>query len=865
MTTARLGALFVLSGLGALVVETVWMRWFRLLLGATAPAASATLVAFMTGQALGALAGARLARRTAAPLRTYGVLELGAAAAALATPLVLDLLGAGLDAAYDALLGHPVARTAARFGVALAASLPAAAAMGATLPVATAAVGRGARPLGRRGAVLYGLNTLGAAGGAALAGFGLPERIGVSGTYAVGVGALATAGLVALATAARGGAGRAAAAPDAAGPEPRAPARRGGPAAQPARPGAGLAPGAALALAALSGAGALAAQVLLVQAFARVLNQSTAAFAAVLVVVLAALALGALAMATLARRPAGAPRGLLPAALAAAGAGLLAFPALLVAATDGLTYVGTEAPWPGYLLAALGLAAGTAGPALLAAALVFPAVLDATPAGAPTEAGRRMGRLLAANTAGAVGGALLAPWVLLPALGLPLAFAAVGAAYGAAALAVAARGPAAARRPGRTRRWSAAAVAAVALALAAAAVLARPWAQPARRETPGERVLAMRSTPAGLVAVVERDGERLIQTDNHYALGGSRDRVHQERQGHLPLLLHPAPRRVAFLGSATGSSAGAALAHPVERLWLVEIVPAVSALAARHFADVNRGVHADPRTRVVDDDARNFLASTDRRFDVVVGDLFVPWRSGTGALYAAEHFRAARERLAPGGLFCQWLPLYQLSSEELASIAATFLDAFPRSAVFRGDFYGRFPIAALVGFADAAPEPGGVAARARSLAARGERDRWVAHPAGPFALYAGPLAALASRLADAPRNTDDRPVIEFRAARSHAGAGAGKRDAVVGAAWLRWTEALRAGLGPADPVFPQLPPQARRAAAGGAALQRAGALFVGGRTAEAGRAFADAAALLPPELVAEAPPDPTAAEVWGGG
>ena len=60
------------------------------------------------------------------------------------------------------------------------------------------------------------------------------------------------------------------------------------------------------------------------------------------------------------------------------------------------------------------------------------------------------------------------------------------------------------------------------------------------------------------------------------------------------------------------------------------------------------------------DDARNFLRATSERFDVIVADLFVPWQAGTGALYAREHFEAARAHLAPGGLFCQWLPLYQL-------------------------------------------------------------------------------------------------------------------------------------------------------------------------------------------------------------
>ena len=68
--------LFLLSGAGALVVETIWLRWLRALLGATAPAASATLVAFFLGQALGAAGAARFAPRSARPLALYGAAAL---------------------------------------------------------------------------------------------------------------------------------------------------------------------------------------------------------------------------------------------------------------------------------------------------------------------------------------------------------------------------------------------------------------------------------------------------------------------------------------------------------------------------------------------------------------------------------------------------------------------------------------------------------------------------------------------------------------------------------------------------------------------------------------------------------------------
>lgn len=316
---------------------------------------------------------------------------------------------------------------------------------------------------------------------------------------------------------------------------------------------------------------------------------------------------------------------------------------------------------------------------------------------------------------------------------------------------------------------------------------------------------------------------------------------------------------MAFLGSATGSSASAALAHPAERITLVELVPGVARAAARFFAGETGGIHASSRAEIVLDDARNFVRATRARFDVVVGDLFVPWRAGAGSLFTREHFRAVRAHLTADGVFCQWLPLYQIGAAEFEVVAATFLDVFPESALFRGDFYGRFPIVALVGFAGAPPEPAAVSAAAAALAERGVADRWVADPAGVWSLYVGPLAPLARALADTPRNTDARPVVEFRAARGRA-AGA----TFVGLEWSAFAGQLRTWLSThEDPLFPALPAGARRAAEAGHALQRAGALYVAGRRGEAARTFARAREDLPARLVADAAPDPTAAEVWG--
>jgi spermidine synthase len=764
----------------------------------------------------------------------YGALELGAAAGARGVPLWLRAGEAAGAALYDELRAEPLALGALRLAIALVATLPASLCLGASLPALGAAALRGAGELGRRGNLLYAANGIGAALGAALAAFWLTERIGVGAGYAAALLLHAAVGATALWRARGAGATRAEEAPRAHPPPP---------------PGAR----ALLPLAAFSGFGVFAAQVLLIQAFAQVVDQSVHAFGAVLVVLLLALALAALGVSALGSWRRADARTLLGASLAAAAVGLAAFPGLLSAATHGLRYVGSGDPWPGDAVEVLGTAALAAGPTLLALGLVFPSLLAVAAGGSAGSAGRPLGRLVAANTAGALAGALAAPFGLLPWLGPWAAFPALGLAYAACALALPDR------RPGpRLAR-------AAALALLGGAVLiaTRPFAFPLAPSAAGERVLEARATPSGVVSVVEQAGERLIRLDGHYSLGGTAERVREERQGHIPLLLHPRARRVAFLGSATAITAGAATAHPVERIQLVEIAPGVSDAARRFFGPANRGVFADPRTRVALDDARNYLRTTGERFDVIVGDLFVPWQAGASSLWAAEHFAALRDRLADDGLFCQWLPLYQLDEASFLAIAATFLDAFPRAALFRGDFFGDFPIAALVGWRGAPARATDVSAAAARLAAAGESDRWIRDPVGFWSLYAGPLEGMAPRLADVPRNRDDDPRVEFLAARAHSGGALGVREPFVGFAWLRFLEAVaQDSPGPPDPLYPDLPEAGRMSVVGGLLFQMAGTLWVAGRQEEASESLEMASRRLPPALLAPSAPDPSAANLW---
>jgi len=148
--------------------------------------------------------------------------------------------------------------------------------------------------------------------------------------------------------------------------------------------------------------------------------------------------------------------------------------------------------------------------------------------------------------------------------------------------------------------------------------------------------------------------------------------VNERRQGLVPLLLHPAPQRVAFIGMATGISASAAAALNTADTTVIEVVPQVASMARTHFAPWNARLLDRADVRLAVDDGRRFLAATTSRFDVVVSDLFIP---GTRAREASTRSRCTQRRSAPGSGWplCQWLPFYQLTREEFEVIARTFL------------------------------------------------------------------------------------------------------------------------------------------------------------------------------------------------
>jgi spermidine synthase len=789
-----LWACFALSGASALGLELLWLRSAGLVLGATAATTATVVGAYFAG--LGA--GAWLARRTPArPVRRYALLELAAGSGAVLSWAAFYLLAS--DEAQRTL---QVVGTIGRVMVVAIVVIPVTTALGATLPTLCQAL---AAPdlVGRRGGALYALNTLGGVVGVVAMGFGLPSLIGVTGSYLAVAAASALAGAVALAIG------------------------------DPAQPGAPrshampFSPPREIWVVALGGGFiGMSLEILWVVFFAQVLHNSVYSFAAVTVVFLLALATGAELSAALLRRVE--PRRLAAVGLLLAGVATIAGVWTFVHLTDGLRYVGMQTGLAEYVTRIVGLVALTAGPATLAFGTVLPALWAAV--GERDSSARSVGGLTGANLAGGVGGAVAAGFLVLPWLGLRAGFllAAVVSLVLAALLV------------DGDRRMRSLAYGGLVLA-----VVADPLRAPLAFLTPGETVQALRESPSGIVSVVDAGDDRQLRLDNYYVLGGSAAERNERRLGLVPLLLHPAPRQVAFIGMATGISASAAPALKVENVTVVEVVPEVAELARTHFGKWNAGLLDRRDVRLVVDDGRRYLAATDRRFDVIVSDLFVPWHATAGNLYSVEMYRTVARRLGDGGLFCQWLPLYQLTREEFEVIARTFMTAFPHVTLWRNDFFPNRPVLGLVGTlrplrVDLDP----IGQRLAGLP-DWSRDSLLTVPLAIAMLYLGDLSLAHGLIPDGAVNRDERPVIEFLAPRLTRMGATGDKDWLTGTALAEYTETLTRRLtGHVEPTLPTTPAvaDARRA---GLALYRYALAATRGDTAQADALMREVSRLVP--------------------
>ena len=760
-----LGACFFLSGATGLVYQVVWLRMLGLVFGHTVYATTTVLVAFMAGLGLGSFLLARHVRRLRDLIAAYGWLEIGIGIYCAILPLLL----AGAATAYIALhrafgLSYEVF-SLVQFGLVFVILLVPTTFMGGTLPVLGQALSRDQVGLGRTIGALYAVNTFGAVAGVALAGYILLPALGNQRTLLIAAAANLAVGVLALAYARKRG-GR-----------PRDIVAAGVAEDATSRP-APLGSDARLTVIALgvSGGISMVYEVAWTRALGLVVGSSTYAFTAMLLAFLIGIAGGSALYSWIWGNRRATPRtfAVLQAAIGFSmlGAMLLyeQLPRLFLA---GLRWsdsaVAIQLIQLAICVGALVVMTGFIG-------ATFPAAVAAASRGA-AHVGQDVGRTYAINTLGCIGGSVLAGFVLIPAVGLHASLRIAGAANFllAAVLCV--------TLPSRFSRGRAAIAAAAALgALGASLVppwsldvlasgvsvyarsyLESGWSSYLSRPTAND-VIFYRDGLTATVSVHQVGNARFLRVNGKTDASTGGDLHTQLLLGHVPMLLHPAPREVAVIGLGSGITAGGIARYPLDRIDVVELEPAVRE-AGRLFAEHNGGVLDDRRVRVWIADGRNYLLTTPRQYDVIVSEPSNPWIGGLASLFTSEMFQHARARLRPGGIMVQWLQGYNLDSSDLRLIVRTFASVFPGATLWApssSDFM-------LVGWSDAAAvDLPTLKARFESHADAGRDLRragvteWT-QVLGQLILGGADLARLAG---EGPLNTDDRLTLEFTAPRA---------------------------------------------------------------------------------------------------
>ena len=743
--------LFFLSGGSALVYELVWQRLLNLVFGVSTLSVSTVLAAFMGGLALGGLAFGRWADRTRNPLRLYAGVEAAIGLTALLVPPGFALVTAFYTFLHARLQPGPGLEALIRFGLSMIVLTGPAALIGGTLPIMSRLAAHRDDDLPGAFSLLYAVNTLGAVLGAALTGFLFLHYIGMQTTLFVAVSVNGAAALGAallgrsaspLASGRREPAGVASCLRDG-----EAPAGSRRPLAQ----GAGWLP---FACAALTGAASMGFEVAWTRILGILTSNSAYGFALILTVLLLGLGLGGFLQTCWMRRPGDSWRRLALCQWLLAGLTLA-----------GLSYFKTTPQWLEYCYDGNSVASVFLGEAALTAAAVFlPAVcmglslplLVAAVASERERFGGAVGRLYAVNTLGCVVGPFLAGFVLIPRLGIQATMGLVVAASALVGLVAWLRAP----RPGFVWRAGIGVAAGAAMLVGWFMAPAGGFTKSAIREP--EKLLYYAEGDNGTVTVVEEpNATRRIMVDGQPVAGTSLTSViDQKMLAHLPLLLHPAPRRALTVGFGSGGTSYSMGLHGVD-VDCVEIEAKVPAAAA-NFESENHDVLRRPRYRLILDDARGWLRVAPVRYDAVVTDCTNLQYRSNGDLYTVEYFRLMKDRLTPDGVAAAWVPADGIGDADLRTLIRSFHKVFPHTSVW-------YMNSLATDFLIVVGTPAAPAIDLDAWARRMRRPEVAADLAeagldDPCRLTYTMLTAeeqLDKYLGAGPLNTDDRPVLSY--------------------------------------------------------------------------------------------------------
>ncbi len=737
--------LFFWSGAAALIYEISWSRQIGLLFGHTVHASSIVLASYFSGMAIGYWLGARWSRRVS-PLVGYGIAEITVAAWAFAIPALIGISEAETFASWLSSSSF-VWQTCIRAIFSFLLLLPATIALGFTLPMMAEYFSKNhgndknhdnETAASVRISFAYALNTAGALAGVLLATFYLLVFVGVcSSSYiAAAITTSCAMGAFLLQSGDFKTGNR----------EENLGIRKG-----PVQASSILRPQ-LLILSFLSGFGTLALQVLYTRMFSLVFHNSTYTFGIIVAVFLASLAISA-----------GLASGLqtkfncrkLMGVTAALGGIVTAASIIRFVDMTELDYFTYGDNFSAYISGAIVLVAVIVAPSIICLGMLLPLVW--TDAGSGDNAGRVVGTMTAVNTIAAAFGALFASFFMLPVIGLWPSITLIGFLFFIAGFCLL-----------WNEKWRAPALlSAILFGVVSVFAISSPTESENSRTRYEEQLIQRWNSAYGWIDLVKHNtsGGFKIRQNLHYRFGKTGNNAREYRQAQIPILLHENPDDVLFMGLGTGLTAGGAVPHPeVENITVVELIPEVVE-AARVLAEHNNNVVDHPKVEVHIDDARHQMLASQRQYDVIVSDLFVPWESQSGYLYTVEHYQVAKSRLKENGMFCQWLPLYQVSQTEFELIANSLSSVFPNTTIWWGELSSSFPVIALIGTQSPINfDSSRIETRISQLKQHVDSvDPSIATPELILDLYAGDWKFQVS----ARLNTDEHPRVEFLTPISH--------------------------------------------------------------------------------------------------
>lgn len=661
--------LFAGSGCAALIYEIVWFQLLQLVIGSSAVSLGVLLGTFMGGMCLGSLALPRIISARRHPLRIYALLELGIGIIGIAILFGMP----HLSRLYVANVGHGLPGILLRGLICSIGLLPPTVLMGATLPIIARWVETERQDVSWMG-FFYGGNIAGAVVGCLAAGFYLLRVYDMAVASYVAAGINGAVGLIGLVLA---------------GVSPHQQVTH-----DPLPADARTHPGAwsVYMTIALSGLCALGAEVIWTRLLSLMLGATVYTFAIILAVFLVGLGVGS-SVGTLISRSNTRPRnalGICQFLLAAA----IAWTAYLLANSVPYWPINPElssSPWISFQLDLM-RCLWAIFPATCLWGASFPLALAAV-ASRDRDAAQLVGGVYAANTLGAIVGAIAFSVLVINWLGTQQAQRLlIGISALAALLAMA-----------PTMKSAGRVVAALsvisAVFLAYLLVRSVPGVNgdlvaygrylPSRRGQ-AEILYVGEGMNSSVVVSEAANGQRSFHVSGKVeASSDPADMRLQRMLGNIPGLLHPKPRSVLIVGCGAGVTAGSFVLHPdIERIVICEIEPLIPRVVAQYFGEENYHVLRDPRVTVIYDDARHYILTTNDKFDIITSDPIHPWVKGSATLYSKEYFELCRQHLNPGGFITQWVPLYESGLDAVKSEFATFFEVFPHGTVWSNDVNG---------------------------------------------------------------------------------------------------------------------------------------------------------------------------------